>query len=70
MSEHLLTSVVTVIMAIVGVALIAILVSRNAQTGNVLTSGAGALSTLLGTAESPVTGSGLGFMAPSFSFNG
>lgn len=58
MSEQLITSVVTVLTAIIGVAIIAVLVSRNANTSGVLTAGGNAFSTALGTALSPVTGSG------------
>jgi len=60
MSDHLVTSVVSVLMAIIGVALIAVLVSRNAQTGSVLSAGGSAFSRSLGTALTPVVG-GSGF---------
>jgi hypothetical protein len=58
MSDSIVTSIVTVLMAIVGVAIIAVLVSRNAQTSQVLQAGGGAFSSILGTALSPVTGGG------------
>lgn len=57
MSDQLISSVTTVLLAIVGVAIIAVLVSQNAQTGSVLSAGSGAFSTSLGAALSPVTGS-------------
>lgn len=60
MSESLVTSVVTVLTAIVGVAIIAVLVSKNANTAGVLTAGGSAFSQALGTAISPVTGGSLG----------
>lgn len=60
MSDHLVTSVITVLTAIIGVAIIAVLVSRNANTAGVLQAGAGAFSQSLGTALSPVTGSAFG----------
>lgn len=56
MSDSLVTSVVTVLTAIIGVAIIAILVSRQSQTASVLQAGGGAFSSVLGTALSPVTG--------------
>jgi PRD1 phage membrane DNA delivery len=56
MSDQLITSVVTVLTAIVGVAIIATLVSKNAQTPQVLQAGGQAFSAALGTALSPVTG--------------
>lgn len=59
MSEQLVTSVVTVLTAIIGVALIAVLVSRNANTSGVLSSGGTAASNLLSTAISPISGSSL-----------
>ena len=61
MSDSFWTSIVTVLMAIIGVAIIAVLVSPRAQTGSVITAGAGAFSNILAGALSPVTGSGSGF---------
>jgi hypothetical protein len=60
MSDSLITSVVTVLMAIIGVAIIAVLVSKNANTSGVIGAGAGGVSNVLGTALGPVTGGGLG----------
>ena len=60
MSEHLVTSLVTIVMAIIGVAIIAVLVSKNSQTSSVLGAGSQGFAGVLGTALSPVTGSGLG----------
>ncbi len=58
MGDQLITSVVTVLTAIIGVAIIAVLVSKNANTAQVLSSGSQAFSSALGTALSPVVGSG------------
>jgi len=73
MSEQLITSIVTVLTAIIGVAIIAVLVSKNANTTGVISSGGSAFSSILGTALSPVTGGGFGSLtgggtslAPSF----
>lgn len=60
MSDHLIASVVTVLTAIIGVAIIALLVSRQSVTSDVLRAGGGAFSDILGTALSPNTG-GRGF---------
>jgi uncharacterized membrane protein YbjE (DUF340 family) len=61
MTDQLITSVVTVLTAIIGVAIIATLVSKNANTSQVIQSGGQAFSGSLATALSPVTGStGLG----------
>ena len=59
------SSAVTVILAIIVVALIAVLVSKNANTGGVLSSGGSALSGLLGAATGPITGSGFTGSLPS-----
>lgn len=56
MSDQLIGGVVTVLTAIIGVAIIAVLVSGNAQTGNVLTSAGNAFSSSLRAAEAPVSG--------------
>lgn len=58
MSDNLISSVVTVLTAIIGVAFIAVLVSKNADTSNVIGAGGRAFSGALGTALSPVTGGG------------
>lgn len=60
MSEQLITSVVTVLTAIIGVAIIAVLVSRNANTVGVIQAGGGAFSGALQTALSPVSGNNFG----------
>lgn len=54
-------AIVSVLLAVIGVAIIAVLVSSQAQTANVLTAGGTAISKVLGSALSPVTsGSGIG----------
>lgn len=52
--------IVTVLTAIIGVAILATLVSNRANTANVIKAGTGGFSNMLGTALSPVTG-GSGF---------
>lgn len=47
--------VIEIITSIVTVAIVAVLVSRNAQTSNVIKSAGEALSSLIGEAVSPVT---------------
>ena len=74
MSDQLISSVFAVLTAIVGVAIIATLVSKNANTSGVLTAGGQAFSGILGTALSPVNGNagsfnsggGAGLSLPSF----
>jgi len=56
MSEQLVTSVVTVLLAIVGVAIIAVLVSKNANTTAVIGATSQGFSGALSAALSPVTG--------------
>lgn len=61
MTDQLMTSIVTIATGLIGVAIIATLVSKNAQTATVIQSGGSAFSQSLATALSPVTGSsGLG----------
>lgn len=52
------SGVVTVAMAIVGVAILAVIVSRNADTANVITAGARGFAADIEAAVSPVTGGG------------
>jgi hypothetical protein len=58
MGENAITAIVTVLTAIIGVAIVAVLVSKQADTGNVLIAGGKAFSDILKTAVSPVTGGG------------
>jgi hypothetical protein len=57
MGDNIVAGVVTIATAIIGVAIIAVLVSRNANTTGVLQSGGQAFGSVLAVAESPVTGS-------------
>lgn len=58
MGNQLVNSLVTVALAIIGVAIVAVLVSKNANTTSVIGQTGNSFSTALGTALSPVTGSG------------
>jgi PRD1 phage membrane DNA delivery len=57
MSDKLITGTVSVLLAIVGVAIIALIVSNQANTSSVIGAGGSAFSGSLGCALSPVTGS-------------
>jgi PRD1 phage membrane DNA delivery len=57
-TENLVSGVVTVLLAIIGVAIIAVLVSQRAQTPQVLSAAGGAFSSTLGAALTPIVGSG------------
>lgn len=67
MSDQLLTSVVTVLLALVGVAFIAVLVSKNANTSGVISSAASGFTSGLTAATGPVTGGGFGLNFAGFS---
>lgn len=63
-------SIVSVLTAIIGVAIIAVLVSQRAQTGTVISAAGKAFSGALAAAEAPVTGGSVtGFTgyAPGYS---
>jgi hypothetical protein len=61
------SGVVTIASAIVGVAILAVLVSRNSNTSGVISSAASGFAQDLSAAVSPVTGGGNMFGVPSFS---
>lgn len=67
MSETLVTSIVTVLMAIIGVAILAVLVSKQSQTTTVIKSASQGFGYDLGVALSPVGGGG-GFTTPTINF--
>lgn len=52
---------VTIVLAIVGVAMVAVLVSRNARTPEVAQSFFSGIGNSLGAAMSPVTGANIGY---------
>lgn len=54
--NELVTSVVTILTAIIGVAILAVLVSRNSQTPAVIGAAASGFAKDLGAAVSPITG--------------
>jgi PRD1 phage membrane DNA delivery len=58
MSEQIITSIVTVATAIIGVAILAVLVSGQAQTSTVITKASAGFAQDLGAALAPVTGGG------------
>jgi hypothetical protein len=57
MGREIFEPLVTIAAGVIGVAIIAVLVSNKAQTGNVLASAGGAFSNVLSAATAPVTGS-------------
>lgn len=60
MPESVVQGIVSIGLAIIGVATIAVILSRNAATADVLKSAGSAFSTALGAATSPVSG-GFGY---------
>ena len=60
MSDKMITSFVSIANAIIGVAVIAVLVSKGANTGNVFGAIGTSISNMLCTALSPVTGNSCG----------
>lgn len=59
------SGIVTILVAIIGVAIVAVLVSKNANTSGVISSGGNAFAQMLGAAEAPVTGGSMGSMGLS-----
>ena len=57
MSDSVINGIFTIAAALVGVAIIAVLVSKQAATGSVLTSAGSALSSVLKAAVGPISGS-------------
>lgn len=71
--NQLVNGVIVVLTAIIGVAILSVILSKNSNTTSVISAGSQAFSGILGTALSPVTGSSLsgGFASGSnFNFSG
>lgn len=62
--NNTISSVVTIATAIIGLAILAVLVSRSANTAGVIQSAASGLATDISAATAPVTGSGFTGIAP------
>ena len=60
MGDNLITGLVTIATALIGLALFAVIVSKGAQTGNVITAAGNALGSDIKAAVSPVSGGGIG----------
>jgi hypothetical protein len=58
--DRLTESVVTIAVAIIGLATLAVIVGRNSRTTDVIKAAGGAFNTALGTAMGPVMGGGAG----------
>lgn len=56
MGDHIIGGLVTIASAIIGIAIIAVLVSNKAQTGNVITSAGQAFANDITAAVAPVSG--------------
>lgn len=54
--DHLVTTIGTALALVIGVALAATLVSKNAQTAQVITSAGNAFGHIIGAATAPVSG--------------
>lgn len=57
MSNRIFADLMTIATAIIGLAIIAVVVSNKAQTGTVITQAGKAFSSILGAAVAPVIGS-------------
>lgn len=60
MSEDIIRSITTIAVAIIGVATLAVIVSKQAQTPQVISAAGNSFAQSLAAAVSPVTGGGLG----------
>jgi hypothetical protein len=64
--NNITEQVVTIGVAIIGLATLAVLVSRNSNTAGVIREAGGAFSNALSVAVSPITGGGGGMVASNF----
>lgn len=69
LTESLITSVVTVLMAIIGVAILAVLVSKQSQTSTVIGAASRGFATDLSAALSPISGGGFGGLGGGLNLN-
>ena len=60
MSENLITALVSIVVAIIGLAALSVVLSPKAATSEVIKAGSGGLATDIGAAVSPITGGSMG----------
>jgi len=68
--DNMWNGIVTIALAIVGIAILAVIVSRNAQTPQVIQAATGGFAQDISAATSPVTGSSSSFGISSMGFTG
>jgi hypothetical protein len=61
MSEQLINSVVTVLLGIIGIATLAVILSKQSNTATVISQSGSSFSQALSTALSPITGAQISF---------
>jgi hypothetical protein len=59
--NSIVEAIMTIALAVVGLAIVSVLVSKNAQTSQVIQASASGLANNLGVAESPVTGASISY---------
>ena len=65
MSDNFITGLTSVALGVLGVATLAVIFSKNADTSNVIKAGGSALAQNIGAAVSPITGGGVGGYSPT-----
>ena len=63
MSDQLITALVSIVLAIIGLAALSVVLSKQANTSGVIQAASGGLSTDIGAAVAPVTSGGMGGMS-------
>lgn len=64
--DQLINSATTIVLAIIGIAILAVIVSKNANTSGVISAASGGLAQDIGAATAPVTGGGSGLSSLGF----
>lgn len=64
MSENLVTALVSVLVALIGLAALSVVLSPSAKTTSVISAGSTGFAGLLRAATSPVSGGGMGGLQP------
>ncbi len=68
MSDQLITAIVSIVLAIIGLAALATVLGGKAQTSDVIKSASSGLSTDIAAAVAPVSGGGIGGGVSSVSY--
>ena len=66
--NQIVNSITVILSAVVGIAILSVILSKNSNTANVISAGSTGFSSILSAAEAPVTGSSVSGMSSAVNY--